>query len=181
MPSVTQSGSIQVRVGEVRQLFNSIDPSPFRERDLDPQCEEFIVGWAREFSPEQPLKIEIRLERELPTDELRRRVLLAVKNHFIREAQVQNLRVRRTVRDERLSLAIGVLFLTLCISAASFLRGQPLGPFGSIFTESLVIAGWVAMWHPMEVLLYGLWPLYRERRLLERLGRAEVTVLGAVA
>jgi hypothetical protein len=25
---------IEVRVGELRQLFNAIDPSPFRERDL---------------------------------------------------------------------------------------------------------------------------------------------------
>ena len=34
---------IEVRVGELRQLFNAIDPSPFRERDLDPRAEEFIV------------------------------------------------------------------------------------------------------------------------------------------
>src|SRR5689334_1951527 len=39
---------IEVHVGELKQLFNSIDPSPFRERDLDPNTEEFIVGWARE-------------------------------------------------------------------------------------------------------------------------------------
>ena len=28
---------IEVHVAELRQLFNAIDPSPFRERDLDPQ------------------------------------------------------------------------------------------------------------------------------------------------
>ena len=44
----TESRVIEVRVGEVRQLFNAIDPSPFRERDLDPRAEEFIVEWARD-------------------------------------------------------------------------------------------------------------------------------------
>lgn len=39
---------IEVRVSELRQLFNAIDPSPFRERDLDPRAEEFIVEWARD-------------------------------------------------------------------------------------------------------------------------------------
>ena len=39
---------IEVRVAELRQLFNAIDPSPFRERDLDPRAETFIVDWARE-------------------------------------------------------------------------------------------------------------------------------------
>ena len=37
---------IEVHVSELKQLFNAIDPSPFRERDLDPKAEEFIVDWA---------------------------------------------------------------------------------------------------------------------------------------
>ena len=28
---------IEVHVGELKQLFNAIDPSPFRDKDLDPQ------------------------------------------------------------------------------------------------------------------------------------------------
>lgn len=39
---------IEVHVRELKQLFNSIDPSPFRNRDLDPKAEEFIVGWAKD-------------------------------------------------------------------------------------------------------------------------------------
>ena len=39
---------IEVRVAELRQLFHSNDPSPFRERDLDPAAERFIVDWSRE-------------------------------------------------------------------------------------------------------------------------------------
>jgi len=35
---------IEVHVSELKQLFDAIDPSPFRERDLDPKAEEFIVG-----------------------------------------------------------------------------------------------------------------------------------------
>ena len=44
----TDSRAIEVRVAELRQLFNAIDPSPFRERDLDPNAEQFIVDWARD-------------------------------------------------------------------------------------------------------------------------------------
>ncbi|HUC28833.1 MAG TPA: hypothetical protein VMR80_04590 [Candidatus Acidoferrum sp.] len=39
---------IEVHVSELRQLFNAIDPSPFRDKDLDPKAEEFIVGWAKD-------------------------------------------------------------------------------------------------------------------------------------
>ncbi len=37
------------------------------------------------------------------------------------------------------------------------------------------------MWHPLEVLLYGLWPVVRERHLLERLAAADVRLSGDAA
>ena len=54
---------IEVRVAELRQLFNAIDPSPFRDRDLDPRAEEFIVGWARDVPGDAPLALLVHLER----------------------------------------------------------------------------------------------------------------------
>jgi hypothetical protein len=168
------TGTIQVRIHELRQLFNSIDPSPFRERDLDPDCEEFIVSWARELPPDRPLRVEVRIDREQPPADLLAAVEPAVRSHFAREASLQELRRRRLVREGRLSLAIGLATLVLCIGAATLVPTATLGTPGEILRESLVIAGWVVMWHPLEVLLYGLWPVIRERRLLERLAEAEI-------
>lgn len=39
---------ISLRLRELNQLFNSMDPSPFNDRDLDHDAEEFIVSSARE-------------------------------------------------------------------------------------------------------------------------------------
>jgi hypothetical protein len=167
-------GTIHVRIHELRQLFNSIDPSPFRERDLDPDCEEFIVSWAREMPPDRPLHVEIRVDREQPPPELAADVTSAVRSHFEREASLQDLRRRRIVREGRLSLAIGLVVLVLCVGAAALVPTAELGTAGEIFRESLIIAGWVVMWHPLEVLLYNVWPVVRERRLLERLAAADV-------
>jgi hypothetical protein len=60
------------------------------------------------------------------------------------------------------------------VSGAALVPANTLGTGGGILRESLIIAGWVVMWHPLEVLLYGLWPVIRERRLLERLAAADV-------
>jgi hypothetical protein len=170
----TDPSTIQVRIHELRQLFNSIDPSPFRERDLDPDCEEFIVSWAREMPPDRDLQVEIRIDREQPPAELAAEVPSAVRSHFAREASLQNLRRRRIVREGRLSLAIGLVLLVLCEGAAALVPAARFGTAGEILRESLIIAGWVVMWHPLEVLLYGVWPVVRERRLLERLAAADV-------
>ena len=54
---------IEVHVSELKQLFNAIDPSPFRERDLDPHAEEFITGWAKEASPGVAFGLAVYLDR----------------------------------------------------------------------------------------------------------------------
>ena len=43
--------TISLKLRDVNQLFNSMDPSPFIEKDLDDDAEEFIVTWAQEFPP----------------------------------------------------------------------------------------------------------------------------------
>jgi hypothetical protein len=58
-PSATRA--IEIRIEDISQLFHSLDPFPFRERDLDDDAEEFIVSWAREIPADQPLKIIVPL------------------------------------------------------------------------------------------------------------------------
>ena len=45
-------------------MFDAIDPSPFRDRDLDPKAEEFIVGWAKDLPRDASLALVVDLDRE---------------------------------------------------------------------------------------------------------------------
>ena len=47
--------------------------------------------------------------------------------------------------------------------------------------HSLIIFGWVALWRPIEILLYDRWPLIRARKLFQRLATAPVVVRTATA
>ena len=40
--------------------------------------------------------------------------------------------------------------------------------------ESLTIAGWVAMWRPMQIFLYDWWPLRHLGKIYENLSRMPV-------
>ncbi|MFN9850029.1 MAG: hypothetical protein ACK56C_16885 [Alphaproteobacteria bacterium] len=55
------SAPIQPRIQNVGQLFHTLNPLPFRERDLDSGVEEYVVGWARETSAKRPLEIIVHL------------------------------------------------------------------------------------------------------------------------
>jgi hypothetical protein len=65
----------------------------------------------------------------------------------------------------------GMLFLALCMFGSRILGEPKFLPdiVARFLDEGLIIAGWVALWYPLDALLYQHWPLKRERRLYERL------------
>lgn len=146
---------IEVHVAELNQLFNAIDPAPFRERDLDPNAEEFIVGWAREVPADAPLALVVHLDRPAGLPEEAAILRDAIGEFFAERAEVSRRRLRQLFHQGRTSLVIGITFLTV-----SLLLGDIIAwllaerRIGEILRESLLIGGWVAMWRPMEVFLY---------------------------
>ena len=58
---------IELRLREVAQLFNSMDPTPFHHKDLDPDAEQFIESWALEFAPQSRFQITLHLQ-QMPSE-----------------------------------------------------------------------------------------------------------------
>jgi hypothetical protein len=169
---------IEVHVAELRQLFNAIDPSPFRERDLDPNAEEFIVEWGRELPRDAPLALVVHLDRPAGLPEEPAILRDAVREFFGVRAEATRRRLRLLFRVGRTSLLIGIVFVAVTVAAgdliAKALQGQHLG---EIIKESLLIGGWVAMWRPLEVFLYDWWPIRQEAQLYDRLRAMPVRIV----
>lgn len=172
---------IEVRVGDLKQLFNSMDPSPFRERDLDPRAEEFIVSWAREAPRRAPLALTVYFDRQ--TEATPPGTLGAAINDFFRyRADLTRRRLRDLFRVGRLSLVIGVLFLTMAFGLVNLLGSILSGlRFADLLREGVLIGGWVAMWRPIEIFLYDWWPIRRDAQLYDRLGEMPVRFAGGPA
>jgi hypothetical protein len=170
---------IEVRVGQIRQLFNSMDPSPFRERDLDPKAEEFIVDSARELGRRAPLGLVVRPPRAAGAPEDVAALPQAVREYFAERALATRTQLRRLLRTGWWSLLIGLAFV-----AAANLIGDAVGElvgrytrYGRFIHDSVVIGAWVALWRPLEILLYDWWPILGEARLFDRLGAMHVEVV----
>jgi hypothetical protein len=139
----------------VNQLFNTMDPSPFHEKDLDHDAEEFILSWALEFPVHEPVTLVLHLG-ELPAgSEPRTMVEQAVHHYFAYRARLNQLEFRQLVQEGRRSLLIGLLFLCACLAVSEALAQWTSGTVLGVLRESLTIGGWVAMWRPMEIYLYN--------------------------
>jgi hypothetical protein len=168
---------IEIRIAELRQLFNAIDPSPFRQRDLDPGAEEFIVGWASDLSMDKPWALVVHLDRAPGRADEAAMLRDAIHEYFGQRFMASRRRLRELFRRGRISLVIALAFLTASIAlgdvVAKYLGDSRLG---EVIREGFLIGGWVAMWRPLEVFLYDWWPIRGEGRLLQRLSRMPVRI-----
>jgi hypothetical protein len=175
-------GPIRVSLHSSTQLFSSIDPSPFVERNLDHAAERYILNWARSLPRKSPLELEVRL-LEAPTshDACERDIFEAVHLHFTRRADMLTRELHELLRRGRRSLVIGLVFLTMCLLAADAASRLTSGHVKIVAQEGFRVAGWVALWQPMNIFLYGWWPITGERRLFQRLSKMKVRVRAPAA
>jgi hypothetical protein len=170
---------LELQVGEMRQLFNAMDPAPFRERDLDPQAVAYILDWGRETPAGRPLGLDVRLSREPATAEQAGMLRDAVDAYFRQRAVATRRQLRRLFRVGRVSLLIGLAFLGCALMLGELVAGLvSKESYSSIIKESFVIGGWVALWRPLEIFLYDWWPIRAEARLQDRLAEMDVRVDG---
>lgn len=168
---------IAVRARTVEHLFNSLDPSPFREKDLDVGVEEFVVGWVRELPHGTPFTIAVHLPPEEATKAEAARIGEAFEHYFRYRTEIAKQEWRELFRVGRRSLAIGLAVLAACLAASQTLaKLLPNAVAARVVEESLIIVGWVANWRPIEIYLYDWLPIRRRIRLFERIAAAKVEV-----
>lgn len=171
---MSDSGLIELRVDRLDALFDAFDPMPAPSRDLAPQAEDFIIGWARDFPRDAALRILIHIPAREAASAAPSEVVQAFKRHFEYRAQRLGGDIAELLRIGRFSLLIGFGVLALCFATGRVLGSVLPNDVARFAQESLLILGWVANWRPIEIFLYDWWPLARRRALLRRLAQAPV-------
>jgi hypothetical protein len=170
--------TIQLTVEELNELFAWMDPTPLPHRDLDEDVARWIVSWAEDLRDDQPPAIEIQIQNEVDPVEAGA-LEETFHRYFRREAEFRRRELGRLLRDGRISLLIGVAALAGFQLLSTFLGRVGQSPFTQFLQEGAAIAGWVAMWRPMEMLLYDWWPIRRLRNTYLRLASSPVRVVPA--
>jgi hypothetical protein len=167
------AATVSIHVRDVAQLFNSLDPSPFWDRDLDPEAAQFIE---EEFSDKLSadtwhLHVHAQEGAALAAD-----LQSAVEHYYERLASSARRRLRDEMRLGQLALLGGIAIFLLSMAARGVLTRVLPGGAPRLLDEGLIILAWLALWRPAESLVYGWIAPYRKRRLYERLAAIRVSV-----
>jgi hypothetical protein len=156
---------IEIRLRDLRQLFNTLDPAPFHEKDLDPAAEEYLVSAVREVGAHAS-KLVLYVPAAAESNQVHA-LVAAIRHYFTYRARHTGEQLRLLLRRGLVSFAIGCVFLFACLYLRQMIDGV-------ILSEGLLILGWVAMWRPVEIFLYDWWPELGKRRLFARIGRMNI-------
>jgi hypothetical protein len=168
--------SIELKLRSPRQLFDERDPAPFRERDLDDDAVRYIVTSFRELKDQEDVKVQLYFEslgefENNPID-----IGRALHSFFRYESDMRRRDLRSIFHQGLFSLAIGLVFLTLCTWFAYGFENQHPLFWQSLLHEGLLVAGWVSMWKPISIFLHEWWPIADDVRTYARLSEVEVEV-----
>ncbi|MGB8326401.1 MAG: hypothetical protein WCE48_02350 [Steroidobacteraceae bacterium] len=167
---------VELRLDEVRQLFDTLDPAPFRQKDLDADVEEYIVDAVREIGRHHPIKLVVYLPEAVLGTEDARTLPAAVRNYFVYRATQATRTMKLVLQRGFASVVVGVLFLSLCLSLRHLVERNWAAAAGTILAEGLLIVGWIALWRPLEIFLYDWWPILEDRMLYQWITRQTIEV-----
>lgn len=163
--------TIDMHLRSLNQLFDSLDPAPFREKALDRNAEAWLLESVAELPGHAPLTIRVVGPEALSAHAVAAGD--AIRAHFRLLAQQTMHHHRRRRRVYWRVLVVGLLVLGASLLLRSLLDRNGNG-VGQIVAEGLLILGWVALWRPVEVVLFESWEQREQQRVLERLAVAEV-------
>ncbi|MPM36641.1 hypothetical protein SDC9_83240 [bioreactor metagenome] len=167
---------IELELHSLMQIFNSFDPAPFHEKELDEDAEVYIYNIVGEFPLKKPLEIVIYVPSAEFSRETEHTLKEAIKNHFLYKKVLSDIDLRRLLQRGGRNMEIAVIFLFICLLIIRLLSTLESGLLKTTLSEGLTIIGWVAMWEPVNVFLYGWWPIVKKRNIYGKIVNMEVCV-----
>lgn len=164
--------AIDLHLQTLSQLFESLDPAPFHEKALDRDAETWLLDCAGELPARAPFTIVVHGGAAIGAslDAIRS----ALRAHFELQHRTVLRRHRRRMRTGRIALAAGLAVLTLTLVLRRTLEATLGGGIADIAAEGLLVLGWVALWRPVDAVLFESWEWRQQRALLMRLATAPV-------
>lgn len=162
---------IELRIRDLNQLFDMLDPAPFRTKSLDRNTEAYLLECAGEHASHEHLEILIHGPGKLAAHLAD--ITEAIHAHFALAHQQAERRHRRRRRIGRVALMTGLAILVLALLLRQWVARLG-GAAGEILAEGLLILAWVALWRPIETIGFDSWESREERKLLAALARVPV-------
>lgn len=181
--SKEQLHEMTLHLDDIQDIF--ADPEPGSDRYVSGI--DYLYSEIKTHSPREKFKVTIVLPQEKITEALVEKTREKVKRYcrFKIEENQKELIAQRHERSYALWVGLTVLVVGLVLAGILTLIARSIEPSGinlllavllAIAGQGFVVAGWVAMWQPVELILYDWWPFRRDIRIYKQIADADIVI-----
>ncbi len=167
---------VELILTDVRQLFNSLDPSPFREKELDRNAEEYIFNAVGDIPISKPVELMIYLPASRITPEISEAIKSGIRYHFHYLSAYEETELRRLNRRGRRFLFLGVVILFGGVLTSQVISLFSQNLLARALQDILLIISWVTIWEPIHIFLYDRSPINQKIQIYDKISRMDVFV-----
>ena len=162
---------IELRIQNLEQLFDSLDPAPFHAKAIDRDADAYLRESAGEHASLNNLSISIH--GPISLESCLGDIETAIHTHYKLAFEQAERRHRRRRRIGRVALIAGTVILVIALFLRTWVKNLG-GNFGEVLAEGLLILAWVALWRPIETISFDSWESRDERKMLSALSKVPV-------
>jgi hypothetical protein len=143
-----QTFVIKLALDKYSLIWNQLDPSPIRRRDISSDLKDFLEDCSTEIPTRYAVRLRFYFKDEQQDLLLEREIRDGLKNYFSYILNVTSSQVRlRRMRALKYAL-ISFSAITLSVLVAQWL---PESVLEQLLFNGLTIAGWVFLWETISV------------------------------
>jgi hypothetical protein len=172
---------LTIHAPELRELFSERDFDPFVDRANALQSIAQIARFPNLTSSLPKMRLRVVLPPQEVSEQTQPHVERAIARYCSHKLAELGLQMEEW-RHEALSAfvwGLGFFAISLLLTAGIERTGFLPEAIRTLAVETLVIAGWVIMWQPMDTLILGWLPIRRQERVFRAIASMHTTIEAA--
>jgi hypothetical protein len=171
--------NITLKLSNIKHLFQEPEFDPFVSQLNSIAGIEQIISELKPTSLKGQLRTTIILPANQLSENLEKSTIEALQCYCsVRIEQTNNDLLSLRGQGIR-ALQRGLLFLAICLLLSTLFDGlyNLPGLIRRFLSEGFLIAGWVSLWHPIELLLYEWGPYRRQQKIYQLIKDMDLKVM----
>ncbi|MBN9025296.1 MAG: hypothetical protein J0H20_06715 [Rhizobiales bacterium] len=176
--------SVDLYLSDIHNFFQTPEVDPFLGENIEASGIDQLIDTMNSRPDSRKIRrIVIHLPEATMPPALQGRVRTAITNYCDAQIRLDVQKTREIWLEGRRALKIGLVFWAICLSLSLLFEEVIFTrhALGRLFGEGFIIAGWVGLWRPAELLLYDWRPFAREKKRYEEIKAMEVTIVPRAA
>jgi hypothetical protein len=162
---------IKISIDHYKDIFNDLDPAPFKIRDLDPDLKIYLEDSSSDIPFKNEIILQFNAPKKIQDNEIEEKVIIGLRTYF-------QFLIRSFKRDIKRAYKKGLGYIltafTFLLFAFYLISIIPEDFLYITLVEGLFIGGWVFLWEAIAVFVFKNRDINIQRKRYERFNEATI-------